>query len=482
MRRRAAQRQRRGAPRAQETPLPLPIKGLFTDAKTAEMAGQYCARLENMRSTGVSIETLAPATFSSIDSTATLRLPFEFGGTSEYVLCDATEVTAGGAALARVVDANADYGYISNHIIVADGAGEPFRYNGTAFTAGGWAMLDSSDPATLNGFLAHHDRPYFWRYGAGLDFYYGDVGAVQGDLTKFPLGNLGNITGEIAAIQAITQDASENLNDSLVIVTTTGWVVIYEGTNPGDAQDWRLAGRIRVAPPISADAFAQVAGDLWMVTRAGVVSVLESVRLGQLALASNLARPIKKLVDEMIATSGEFQLHVAADAESIIFHRYDPATGASRQIIYNPISQSWSTATYPARRWHNLAGSTQFTSPQGLVGSLRGDGTTTIRATWHTGWLRLRRGSGIAYVQPTVIAKGPLTMTLAVLTDHDETAADVAEATQTVTVQPDDPADPNGTVALNEMIAVGVSGQTYQLRMTFEATHAELVALIAGVT
>jgi hypothetical protein len=483
MRRQIARRQRFGAPRVREAPLPLPVGGLFADARTAEISGQFASKMENMRSNGVSIETMAPATYDSLDEVATTRFPFEFGGVSQYVIAGTSTVTAGSATpLSRAILGTADFGYISNHIIIADGAGAPIRFNGSAFASGGWTMLDSSDPTTLSGFMAHHDRPYFWRYGAGLDFYYGDVGAVQGDLTKFPLGNLGNITGEIAAITAIMQDASENLNDSLVIVTTTGWVVIYEGTNPGDAQDWRLAGRIRIAPPVSRDAFAQVAGDLWMVTRAGVVSILESVRLGQLALSSQLTRRVKETVDEMIARGGDFQLHVAADGESIIFSRYSIATGDTEQVIYHPISQSWSTANYPVRRWHNLSGRTQFTSPTGLIGTLEGDGTTTITATWHTGWLRLNKGSSLAWLQPTIIAKGALTLTVAVLTDHNETAADVAEAVQEITIKPDDPADPSGQVALNEIIAIGVSGQTYQLRMTMTATKAELVALIAGVT
>ncbi|MFP4044877.1 MAG: hypothetical protein ACLFTP_09970, partial [Rhodosalinus sp.] len=284
------------------------------------------------------------------------------------------------------------------------------------------------------------------------------------------------------AMQAITQDASENLNDSLVISTTTGWLVLYEGTNPADSQNWRLAGRIRLAPPISPDAFVQVAGDLWMVTHAGVVSVFESIRSGQLALASSLPRPTKRKVDEMIKAGGEFQLHLAADGQQIIFHRHNAVTGESEQILYHPISQSWSTATYNARRWHNLRGKTQFTAPSGLVATINGGEAETITGTWHTGWFRLRRGSSIAYVQPTIIAKGPLTVTIAVLTDQDETSSDIAEATQTVTIQPDNPADPGGKVALNDIIAVGASGQTYQLRMSVTAAEAEIVSVIAGVT
>lgn len=461
---------------AQEVPVPLPLKGLFADARTARIQGIYAARLQNLRSDGVKITTMP--TFGLTDHFVRRRVPYQFGASSLYIDLQESVTEAGDAVFDRALREDATVAYISAQAIMADGNGKPLLYNGDTLTESDFVTVTTTTAEMLDGVLVHQDRPYLWRYGGTLEFYYGDVGAVTGPITLFPLSRLGNITGQIAGIVSLTQDASENVNDSLCVLTTTGQIVIYEGTNPGDATDWRLAGRVQAAPPISKFGYVNVGGDVWMITDSGLVSVLQSWRQGVMALVGNLARPISEEIKALVATGGEWQLHQSARGEFIIINHY--LNGASRQFIYDVQGQGWHTANYPARRWHNLGGQTEFTTATGRLGRLGAAGDPLV-STWWSSWFPVRSGSQIAWLKPNIIATGPMEVQIAVLSDNNTSAADVAEATQTVTLYPEDPADPGGQVALNEIIGVGAVGDRFQIRMTITAADAELISMTAGI-
>lgn len=479
IRRRIAQqaRARGGAGMARDIDVPLPLKGMFADAATAEVSGAYAAKLENLRTNGVSIKMVLPWGLVHAENTRR-RVPYEFGPASHYINLGSVNAEASGASIARAMAENTSVGYISAQVLMADGVGMPLRYDGAQFANAAFTTATGVAPDQFDGVLVHHDRPYFWRHEGKLEFYYGDVGAVQGPLTLFPLSRLGNITGQIASMVSLTQDASENLNDSLCIITTTGQIVIYEGTNPGDAAEWRLAGRLRAAPPVSRFGFTNVGGDIWMLTSAGLVSVLDSARQGVMALVGGLARPIGEQIKRLLATGGEWQLHTSARGEYVIVNHF--RDGVAQQFIYDVEGQGWEAASYPARRWHNLGGNTEFTDAAGNLFRLDLPGGE-VTATWWSSWFRLPRGSQITYLRPTIIGRGPMRVQVAVLSDHDTSAVDIAEASQTIILYSDDPADPGGSVALNEKIGIGAVGEVFQIRMSITAPEAEIVSMKAGV-
>lgn len=477
-----AQRARAGGQgTSRDTAFPLPVGGLFVVAKNAEISGTFAAELNNWRSTGFSLELRPQAEYPSGPSNILQRIPFEFGGTSRYIEITAGRATAGSEELFRVFNGAASVGYISGQALIADGLGAVVRYDGSSFTEAAFTTADDSDPETFDGVLAHHDRPYFWKRGGDLTFYYGDVGAVQGELTAFPLGRLGNVTGSVSDILSLTVDAGHGMNDTLCILTTTGQMVLYEGLDPGDPADWRLVTRVQAAPPVTGRPFAQVGSDLWMITASGVVSVTQSIRQGVLALVSDISRPVADAILKQTALGGEWQLQTAANGSQVtINHVLD---GVARQWVYHVESKTWATSDYPARRWHNLGTQTQFTGTDGSLGQLdrASAGQEEITATWISSWFRIPRSAGLTHITPTILARAPLTLRVAVLTDHDTTAVDLDEAWQTITQNPDNPGDGTEVISLNERIGMDAVGSVFQIRMEVTAKWAELVQMQVGI-
>ena len=481
MKRQNAKRQRRAAAgqfSGRPIPLPLPLRGLYNRAKSAQVSDLFAGEMVNWRSNTVSLVLRPGVTYRGTVTTVLHREAFEFGTSSGYVTVTPTGASFGAITHSRTFGPNIRCAQISSNLIIADGTGQPVRFNGTAFTACAFTTTTGKDPATFDGVIAHQDRLFFWTYGDSLEFYSGDVGAVTGALVRYPLDRLGNITGKMAGMVSLTVDAGHGMNDLLGIITTTGKIVVYEGLDPTDAQDWRLNGRVNGAAPLGRDAFVQIGADVWMLTRFGIVSIGDSLRSAELAMVSDLTKPIN---DEImrLAESGDadWQTFLAQDGTYALINRV--ADGTAQQFIYYLDSQSWSTADYPAAQFHNLDGKPEMTALDGRIGALVNTGTDeTITATLATSWFNLGRRGEVMSIKPTIYGAGPVTLRAWVLSDHQETAADLAESVQTITLYPEE----GGTrVTLSDLIASDAVGTVFKIRLEVTAKWAELVELWATV-
>lgn len=477
-RQRAAARAQ-GYGQAREINIPLPVKGVMVEANTAEVSGMYAGELRNWRSTGASLRLRSQHSLASNGDTALQRIAFEYGAAQQYLDVLSDRIKAGTGFMHRSFSTPLDVAFISSHAVMVDGNGAPVLFNGTRFSDGVFSTQTALSADEFDGVIAHQDRLFFWKAADELDFYYGDVGAITGGLDRFPLGRLGNITGSIICLHSVTVDAGHGMNDTLAVFTTTGKIIVYEGLNPGDPQDWRQLTRISAARPISKDSFIQVGSDLWMLTAAGVVSVTQTVRDSSLALVNTVSRPIQDKLVAQLAEGGDWSMHLTADATGVIINRV--FNGKASQFIYRTDTNTWLETDYPAKAWHNFGLKTQFTALDGRLATLDDAGSFQITARWVSSWFRLPRSGGITFLKPTIIAKGPLEVTVTLLSDHDTTGTDIAESQQTVTIEPDNPADPGGHVSINEIIAVDAVGEVFQLRMEVTAGWAELVNLKAGV-
>lgn len=479
--------------RANETEIPLPTNGLFVEAKTGKTSPIYASVLDNFTTDGIVLELRRAFELGAEDELVLQRVPYAFGATPRYINLRNVQAECAGAVFSRQFDGSAMVAYISSSAIIADGLDLPLRYNGSIFET---ALFTTSTGATVqsfDGIIAHHDRVYFWKSNGALEFYYGDVGAVMGPLTRFPLDRLGNITGNILACISITLDAGENVNDALAIYTTTGQIVVYEGLNPGDSTDWNLSTRIQVAPPLSRFSFTRVGGDVWVLTAQGLISLRDTLSQGSLALVNTIGRPIVDDITALVARPpifdvpsaqfipNEWSLHTAADGSRVIVNFY--SRDLTKQFVWMVESKAWQTSNYPARHWHNLVLATEFTTAEGRLGQAidAESGEEIITASWHTGWFTFRGDVTVAYMRPVIIANGPLTITVTVLRDYNETDADIAQMQQIVTIEPETPANPGRRIALNEEIPIGLTGTSFQLRIEVTGTWAQIVDMNVGL-
>lgn len=473
-------RQQAGQASAREIPIPLPLRGIFVKAKAAKVANLYASELMNLRSNGVSLTMRPGIRWKGQRESLTLqRIPFEFGGAAHYIDLRPTYADSAGQRFERPFNGKATWGTISSNVIIADGLGQPLRYDGATFQPAAFTAAAGPDPATCDGVIAHHDRAYLWKTDGPLEFLYGDVGAVQGPMSRFPLSRLGNVTGSIRSMMSLTVDAGHGMNDVLCIITSTGQMILYEGLDPSDPADWRLLARVQGARPIGNRSFAQVGSDVWILTPQGIVSVAEAARSSVLALVSEITQPIADEITALIEQGpAEWQMFTAADGSMVVINRV--AGGAARQFVYYLESRSWGTADIPARDFHNIDGRPEITGFDGRLALFRHTGTEEeITAQWVSSWFDVGSESAVKYIEPTIISDGPMTVTVAVLSDNNDTPADISEATQTLTLEPEEGGATRLT--LSDIIPTDASGKTFQIRLGVTARWAEITGLTAAL-
>lgn len=125
--------------------------------------------------------------------------------------------------------------------------------------------------STLVGVNIFKERPFYIQAGTMDAWYPATVGTFAGALTKLPLGSVFKKGGYLMAMGTWTVDGGVGLDDLAVFMTSQGEVAVYQGSDPGNADDWKLVGVYNLGPPIGRNCMLKFGGDLLIITNDGVV-------------------------------------------------------------------------------------------------------------------------------------------------------------------------------------------------------------------
>lgn len=214
--------------------------------------------------------------------------------------------TSGNYAAAQMSNAAGDW------LIACNDAGDlPLRFNGTSWvTLGSGTPGDGSSDITLPAQPLDGALSYVWKYRNRLFFieknsmsaWYLDINSVGGALQEIPLSGAASKGGTLLFGAVYSTDAGDGNSDKCVFVTTLGEVLVFSGTNPSDAANWRQEGRWALSKPMGMNAHIQIGGDLLVLTVEGIapLSVALTRDASQLEL-SMLTRTIKPLWRQNVA-------------------------------------------------------------------------------------------------------------------------------------------------------------------------------------
>ena len=150
-----------------------------------------------------------------------------------------------------------------------NGADAPWDYDGTTWTATAWTGVTKANLVQATVFktrimAVEINKASFWYSGAA---------AVTGAMTEFDLSTIARDGGTLQAIGTWTIDAGDGLDDLLVLVMSTGEIITYQGTDPGDLATFVKVGAYQGAPPIGRRCLTRFGGDLIVLTEAGYLPV-----------------------------------------------------------------------------------------------------------------------------------------------------------------------------------------------------------------
>lgn len=177
-------------------------------------------------------------------------------------------------------------------LVVSNGMDGIRVFNGSSWTSPGISGVDST---LLAGPIWHQRRVFAYEKGT-LNVWYLEASAFGGVASPLPIGALCQRGGEIVALASLDRDKAKNREDMLVILTSNGEVIIFNGSNPALAESWSLQGVYQGPLPVGWRPFGKIGGDLVMLTVDGMITVP-----GTLA-KPNSQQPDATLTDRVSAT------------------------------------------------------------------------------------------------------------------------------------------------------------------------------------
>jgi hypothetical protein len=237
--------------------------------------------------------------------------------------------------------------------------------------------VESLIPEYLQGSVTFKGRVYYWEKPSGNNpqtFWYASAGAYTGALTKF---NLSEFTegGYIVACFNWTHDGGQGLDDNFVVLMSTGQVLVYAGSDPGDALDWALIGIYDIGEPIGLRPVTQLGGDALVLTKDGYLILSAAIQDGRYSENSSYSF---KISPSAAQAAKDYESNfgwegVLYTAGSLFIVNVPIATNYSIQHVRNTTTGAWCRFTgMNACTWCVHDGGLYFAGTDGIVYRYRG--------------------------------------------------------------------------------------------------------------
>jgi hypothetical protein len=248
----------------------------------------------------------------------------------------------------------------------------PINPSGDATTVGSYTTIgitgvNSNRFVNVNLFK---NRLYFTEKDS-LSCWYLDVDAIGGPASPLYFGGIARNGGFLQAMGTWTLDAGQGADDYAVFVTSMGEVIVYNGTDPDNAETWLLKGVWQLGQTFSRRCFFKWAGDLLLLTQDGLVPLASALQSSRLDPRINLTDKIFYAVSQaatIYANSFGWQINYFASENMLILNI--PIANGIEQYVMHGITKSWSRFTgIQAYCWEVSGDSEIHFGGNGIVGN-----------------------------------------------------------------------------------------------------------------
>jgi hypothetical protein len=304
-----------------------------------------------------------------------------------------SSITRGGTGnLTATLVTAAPHGLISGNRVTISGA-TPAQFNGTyvitvtnsttftytmatapsgnatvvgLYTVLGITGVDSSRFANVNLFK---NRLYFTEKDS-LTCWYLPVDSIGGAASPLYFGGIARNGGYLQAMGTWTLDAGQGADDYAVFVTSMGEIIVYNGTDPDNADTWVLKGVWQLGQTFARKCFFKWSGDLLLLTQDGLVPLAASLQSSRLDPRINLTDKIYYAVSQAAtqyyALDG-WQINYFA-SENMLILSIPTGTGMEQYVMHT-ITKSWARFTgIQAYCWEVAGNASMYFGGDGFVG------------------------------------------------------------------------------------------------------------------
>lgn len=234
------------------------------------------------------------------------------------------------------------------------------------YTVTGITGVDSSRFINVNLFK---NRLYFTEKDT-LTCWYLPVDSIAGVAEPLFFGGIARNSGYLQAMGTWTLDAGQGVDDYAVFVTSMGEAIVYNGTDPENAETWALKGVWQLGQTFTRRCFFKWGGDLLLLTQDGLVplaSALQSSRLDpRINLTDKIFYAVSQAATEYYQLDG-WQINYFASENMLILSI--PTGNGMEQYVMHTITKSWGRFTgIPANCWEVAGNASMYFGSNGFVG------------------------------------------------------------------------------------------------------------------
>jgi hypothetical protein len=225
-----------------------------------------------------------------------------------------------------------------------NGVDTPLVYDGSAWDT--TPALTGVTATTLSNVWSYKNRLFFVEKDTQNAWYLA-VESIGGGLTKFPLGAVFKRGGALLFGQSWSLDSGSGLTEQCVFFSTEGEVAVYQGSNPGDANDWSLVGVYRIGKPRGPKAFIRAGGDLVIATDIGFIPLSVAVQRDIAALSpSAISYPIEEAWNDAVRDrAGNWHCEVWPTKQMVVVAPPTPTSTQAQMLVANARTGAWAPFT-----------------------------------------------------------------------------------------------------------------------------------------
>jgi len=246
----------------------------------------------------------------------------------------ASEATFNGTFVITVTGANA-FTYTST------GTSTATSITGSYTTIG----ITGVNSNTFIGVNLFKNRLYFTQKDT-LACWYLDVDAISGPASPLYFGGIARNAGYLQAMGTWTLDAGQGADDYAVFVTSMGEIIVFNGTDPDNADTWALKGVWQLGQTFNRRCFYKFAGDLLLLTQDGLVPLASALQSSRLDPRVNLTDKIYFAVSQAATLYRDlfgWQINYFASANMLILSI--PTSTGMEQFVMHNITKAWGRFT-----------------------------------------------------------------------------------------------------------------------------------------
>jgi hypothetical protein len=293
------------------TGVPSPTGGWVTSKALDSMLPNEALTLDNYipNSLNVKLRNGSANHFTGIGGQVESLMEFNNGATSKLLVAGNSSIFDGtieGTASSALTYASAtaanfytsdkwQHVMFKGHLFACNGEDKSIDFDGTSIQDTAWTGVDTKE---LKQVAVFKNRLYFVQKDTA-SFWYAPADSLFGALTEFDLSTVAPNGGKLVSVASFTRDGGDGSDDLFVAIFETGDVILYQGDDPSDADNWSLVGRYVIAAPIGDRCVIQVGGDLTVITEDGYISLGTVIGYARsrsdMTLSANISNYIRDL-------------------------------------------------------------------------------------------------------------------------------------------------------------------------------------------